>query len=213
MNLRNVLIFGDSYSTFEGYVPDGFAVYYSKTKSGETDVRAVEDTWWYSLLKETDSRLIQNNSWSGSTICNTGYNGDCSTTSSFICRLNKLIESGFFEENQIDTVFVFGGTNDNWANSPIGELKYSDWDSSELFSALPAFCYFFNRLKETLKNAEIVCIVNTELKPEIAEGLKTASAHYGIKAVALDNIDKLGGHPSVKGMKEIKDQVLTALDF
>ena len=76
-------------------------------------------------------------------------------------------------------------------------------------------CKGYSNIDDMLADtdAEIVCIVNTELKPEIAEGLKTASAHYGIKAVALDNIDKLGGHPSIKGMKEIKDQVLTALDF
>ena len=34
MNFKNVLIFGDSYSTFEDYIPNGFAVYYSKTGSG-----------------------------------------------------------------------------------------------------------------------------------------------------------------------------------
>ena len=115
MNLKNVLIFGDSYSTFEGYIPNGFAVYYSKTGSGETGIKNVEETWWYPLIKETDSRLLQNNSWSGSTICYTGYNGDCSETSSFICRLNKLTDAGFFRENEINTVFVFGGTNDSWA--------------------------------------------------------------------------------------------------
>ena len=100
MNFKNVLIFGDSYSTFEGYIPNGFAVYYSKTGSGETDVRNVEETWWYPLIKETDSRLIQNNSWSGSTICYSGYQGDCSETSSFICRLNKLTDA---EEMTMDT--------------------------------------------------------------------------------------------------------------
>ena len=41
MNFKNVLIFGDSYSTFEDYIPNGFAVYYSKKGSGETDVRNV----------------------------------------------------------------------------------------------------------------------------------------------------------------------------
>ena len=30
MSLGNVLIFGDSYSTFEGYVPEGYDVYYYK---------------------------------------------------------------------------------------------------------------------------------------------------------------------------------------
>lgn len=212
MNLKNVLIFGDSYSTFEGYIPDGFAVYYSKTEGGETDVRAVEDTWWYQLLKEIDSRLIQNNSWSGSTICYTGYNGsDCSKTSSFICRLKKLQDAGFFKENEIDTVFVFGGTNDSWAGSPVGELKYSDWEEQNLYSVLPAFCYFINELRRILPNAHIIPVINTELTPEIEEGFKAACAHYGIKPVALHNIDKRCGHPTIKGMEQIKNQIIDSL--
>ena len=212
MDLKNVLIFGDSYSTFEGYIPNGFAIYYSKPEGGETDVRAVEDTWWYPLIKETDSKLIQNNSWSGSTICYTGYNGsDCSKTSSFICRLKKLQDAGFFKENEINTVFVFGGTNDSWAGSPIGELKYSDWEEQDLYSVLPAFCFFINELRRTLPNAQIIPVINTELKPEIEDGFKAACAQYGIKPVALHNIDKRGGHPTIKGMKEIKNQIIDSL--
>ena len=103
MDFKNVLIFGDSYSTFAGYIPNGFAVYYSDNGSGETDVSKVSETWWYQLLKESNSELIQNNSWSGSTVCYTGYDGDCSETSSFIGRLNKLACAGFFEKNEINT--------------------------------------------------------------------------------------------------------------
>ena len=54
MKLNNVLIFGDSYSTFDGYIPKGYATYYSSIFREETDVRAVEDTWWYPLIKEPD---------------------------------------------------------------------------------------------------------------------------------------------------------------
>lgn len=208
MDFKNVLIFGDSYSTFEGYIPKGFAVYYSESGSGETDVRNVNETWWHRLISETNSDLIQNNSWSGSTICYTGYDGDCSETSSFICRLNKLIDAGFFKENEINTVFVFGGTNDSWANAPLGKLQYSGWEKQDLFSVLPAFCFFINKLKETLPNADIICIINTELKDEISEGFITACKHYGTKYIALQNIDKRGGHPTVKGMEAIKNQIL-----
>lgn len=211
MDFKNVLIFGDSYSTFAGYIPNGFAVYYSDNGSGETDVSKVSETWWYQLLKESNSELIQNNSWSGSTVCYTGYDGDCSETSSFICRLNKLACAGFFEKNEINTVFVFGGTNDSWANSPIGKLKYSDWEKEDLFSVLPAFCFFINKLKDILPRADIVCIINTELKPEITDGFKSACKHFGIKQVVLNDIDKLGGHPTVKGMTQIKNQILNSL--
>ena len=98
MTFNNVLIFGDSYSTFEGYIPQGYDVYY--TKNGDNDVKSVDKTWWYSLITETNSKLVLNDSWSGSTIGYTGYgNSDCSKSSSFIRRLRKLSEEGFFENN------------------------------------------------------------------------------------------------------------------
>ena len=146
---NNTLIFGDSYSTFKGYIPEGYEVYYSEEENSETDVRKVEETWWFQVFKEKNFNLMLNNSWSGSTIGYTGYdNEDCSGSSSFIYRFRKLIESGFFAENEIDTMFIFGGTNDSWCKAPLGEMKYSDWEEKDFYSVLPAMCYFFNLVKE-----------------------------------------------------------------
>ena len=205
----NTLIFGDSYSTFKGYVPDGYAVYYSENERPETDVTRVEQTWWYQVAQEAGLKLVLNNSCSGSTIGYTGYNNtDCSKSSSFIYRLKQLIENGFFAKNQIDTVFVFGGTNDSWSNAPLGEAKYSDWDEKELFSVLPAICYFLNLLKETSPQTDIYCLINTDIKPEIASCMKNACKTYNITPVTFDRIDKKCGHPTIQGMKAIKDGVL-----
>ena len=208
MMFGNIMIIGDSYSTFEGYIPKKDTTYYWENRSG-TDVRSVGETWWYKLIEETNSKLILNDSWSGSTVCHTGYDGnDTSKTSSFVYRLSEHISKGFFEENQIDTVFVFGGTNDSWANSPLGELKFGDWSNQELFSYLPAICYLICKLKETLPNAHIVCIINSELKQEIIEGTVKACEYYDVQYVKLENIDKIAGHPTVKGMRQIKEQIL-----
>lgn len=208
MNLGNVLIFGDSYSTFEGYIPKGYNVYY-RTIDGKTDVRAVEETWWYQLIKETDSNLVLNDSWSGSTVCHTGWEGvDCSKTSSFICRLNKYKENGFFKQNKIDTVFVFGATNDSWIGVPPGELKFDNFEEKELFSFLPAVAYFLKTLREVLPDSRIVYVINHELRPEFEEGIKKASQEFGVQSIEIGNIDKQCGHPSVKGMSQIKDVLL-----
>lgn len=212
MNLKNVLIFGDSYSTFKGYIPEGYATYYSEKEKPETDVRAVTETWWYPLMEQTNSNLVMNNSWSGSTIGFTGYNNtDCSGSSSFICRLDKLVESKFFEENEINTVFIFGGTNDSWSNAPLGSPKYSDWERDDLYCVLPAICYFIKRVKETLPDARIICIANTEIKAEIVNCLELASQYFGVESLRLENIDKRSGHPTIKGMAEIREQVLKVL--
>ena len=212
MNLGNVLIFGDSYSTFEGYIPEGYNIYY-RTDGGATDVRAVTETWWYQLIKETDSNLVLNDSWSGSTVCHTGwYGADCSKTSSFNFRLNKYIQSGFFKENKIDTVFVFGATNDSWIGVPLGELKFSDFKEEELFSFLPAVSCFLKTLRETLPDARIVYIVNSGLQADFEKGIKKASEQYGIQTIEVGNIDKESGHPTVKGMTEIKNVILKEIE-
>ena len=210
---NNTLIFGDSYSTFKGYVPEGYAIYYSENERPETDVTQVSQTWWYQVVEKADLKLVLNNSWSGSTIGYTGYNNtDCSKSSSFIYRLWQLIENDFFAKNQIDTVFVFGGTNDSWSNAPLGEIKYSDWEEKDLFSVLPAVCYFLNLLKETLPQTKIYCLINTEIKPEIASCMKNACEKYHITPITFNSIDKKCGHPTIQGMKNIKDSVLKVMN-
>lgn len=210
---NNVILFGDSYSTFKNYVPDGYAVYYSENERPETDVIKVEQTWWHQVVENAELNLILNNSWSGSTIGYTGYNNtDCSKSSSFIYRLKQLMENGFFAKNRIDTVFVFGGTNDSWSNAPLGDIKYSHWEEKDLFSVLPAVCYFLNLLKETLPQTKIYCLINTEIKPEIASCMKNACEKYHITPITFNSIDKKCGHPTIQGMKDIKDRVLNVLN-
>lgn len=212
MALNNVMIFGDSYSTYVEHVPQGYAVYYSGKRETPPDLVDVSQTWWHQVIREADGKLVQNNSWSGSTICYTGYGyTDRSKSSSFIYRLNKLADKGFFKENRIDTVFVFGGTNDNWCQAPVGQLQFSDWTHDSLFFVLPAVCYFFKRLKEELPNSNIYCLINTNLRADITNGMKKACEHYGIKYITFDSIDKVNGHPTVKGMTDIKEQVLKNL--
>lgn len=210
--MQNTIIFGDSYSTFEGFIPEGYAIYYRDGGNDTTDVTKVEETWWYQVMKEAELNLILNDSWSGSPLCYTGYEGaDCSKTSSFIYRLRKYIDEGFFEKNKIDKIFLFGATNDSAANSPLGEIKYDDFKEEDLFSVLPAIAYFVKTLKEIAPQADIYCLVNTEMKPEIVEAFQKACDKFGATAVVFKHINKSNGHPTVQGMKDIKNQVLEYL--
>ena len=207
--MKNAVIFGDSYSTFEGFIPEGYDTYYPDTDTGVT---SVTQTWWYQLMEEAGLNLILNDSWSGSTIGYLGYNdSDCSKTSSFIPRLNKFIQNGFFKNNKIDTVFVFGGTNDSWIKSPLGTLKYDNFENQDFYSVLPAISYFLKTLKNTLPDAEIYCLINTGLKTEISDCFEKSCEKYNITKITFDAIDKINGHPSVKGMQEIKNTVLNVI--
>lgn len=205
--IKNVMIFGDSYSTFSGFIPEGYAVYYSKKDAHETGVNQVDKTWWRQLFDDMNFNLVRNDSWSGSTIGYTGYSGDCSGTSSFICRLEKLRAEGFFDKNEIDTVFIFGGTNDSWVKAPVGEVMLSGHKREDLFTVLPAIGYFVSKLKETLPKANIFFIINTKLSPEIDGGIKLICEHSGVPFITLKDIDKRSGHPTALGMTQIKEQV------
>ena len=212
--MKNLLILGDSYSTFEGCVPEGYNPYYHPVYTGDhvgSDVTCADMTWWGILTRELNLNLVRNDSWSGSTICHTGYNGtDCSKTNSFIFRLERLISEGFFEKNEIDTIIVFGGTNDAWARSPLGELKYSDFTEGDLYSVLPAVGYLLTRLK-TLSGAKILFVVNSGIGPAVSGGIKDACHHCEVPYVKLREIEKHHGHPNAAGMAQMAEQIKTAL--
>ena len=82
---------GDSYSTFEGYLqPDTNSIWYYTLPRHKTDVVSVRQTWWHQLIRENDYRLCVNNSFSGATICNTGYRKADYSDRSFITRMDEL---------------------------------------------------------------------------------------------------------------------------
>ena len=201
---NKVFIMGDSYSTYDGYIPEGYHSYYSDQREIAPVIKGVEKTWWKILEKENNLDIILNDSFSGSTVCNT-VRETLSIETSFVRRIDKYVKENFFAENKINTMFVFGGTNDSWIDCPIGELKYSDWTDDDLKCVLPAFCYLINRAKEVVEN--IIVIINTDLKPEITKGFTEACEKNEIKCLCLKEIDKEGGHPTELGMKQISNQL------
>ena len=208
VSFGNTVILGDSYSTYEGYIPEGNSSWYKAGGSKQTDVTDASHTWWHQLMSASGSNLLLNDSWSGTTICNTGYNGEDVSDKSFVARADALIEKGFFKENDVDTIFVFGGTNDTWANSPVGELKYSNWTEEDLYSSLPAFCYLIDILKKAEPDAKIICVLGTMLSKEIKQGYNDACMHYGVIPVRLNITDVYNSHPTIRGMTQIKNQIL-----
>ena len=121
MTFGNIVIFGDSYSTFPGVVPKDFHVYYTGKRTEQPDLQSAEQLWWHRLMTETGSKVVQNNSFSGSSVCNTVREW-LDETSSFLSRFDRLVQEGFFQENEVNTVFILGATNDSWSNAPVGEV-------------------------------------------------------------------------------------------
>jgi len=203
----SVSILGDSYSTFQGYLePDTNAVWYwAKPDPKRTDLNSVRQTWWHKFVKENGYKLEVNNSFSGSTICFSGYRKEGSSSfsdysdRSFVTRLTAL--------GNPDIILVFGGTNDSWAGSPIGEYKYQNYLRNDLYSFRPAVAFLLENLIDYYPNVKIYFMLNDGLKEEINESVLSVCRHYGIDCIVLHDIDKISGHPSVKGMESIANQV------
>ncbi len=209
----NLFILGDSYSTFAGYIPEGFEPYYSPEGREETDVTSVRETWWNIFTEKSNANLVRNCSWSGTTICHTGYKGHDYYERSFVTRFENLVAEGFFEKNHIDTVIVFGGTNDSGYNAPLGEEMYSGFEKEALYLVRPAVMYLAKRIKEVLPNARTVFVINCDIKQEVSDILLRAAHEYGHEVIALEGIDKNCGHPTIKGMSQIADSVLSYFSF
>ena len=188
-------------STFYGHVsPAANLCWYGVPgEKKENDVTKVEETWWYRFIHEHGFQLERNNSYSGSTVCHTGYEKADYSDRSFITRIHNL--------GTPDIILVFGGTNDSWAGAPIGAYQYDGWTKADLYSFRPAFCYLLASLKQLYPAARIYNITNSELSEEVTDSMDEICRHYGIENIRLHDIDKQWGHPSVQGMQSIDAQV------
>lgn len=202
----SVTIFGDSYSTFEGYLtPDTMETWYFDRHDDprRTDVSSVRQTWWWQVIQRMSWKLEVNNSWSGATICNTGYDDADYTHRSFVTRLNSL--------GSPDIILLLGATNDSWCGAPIGEYKYADWRRADLYTFRPALAYLLSHLQDRYPTARLYYILNSDLKESINTSVAQICQHYGVPLIRLRGIDKTSGHPNIRGMQQIADQVVAAL--
>lgn len=200
-----ISILGDSYSTYKGYVqPDSNICWYGhEERKKVNDVRNVGQTWWRLLAAQGGYRIEVNNSYSGATICHTGYEGKDYSDRSFVSRHDHL--------GQPDIILVFGGTNDSWAGAPLGEYQYADWTKAQLYHFRPAFACLLASLAKRYPQAKVYNISNCDLNPAYTEAMAEICRHYGIIDIALHDIEKQNGHPDVAGMQEICRQVLDVL--
>lgn len=208
-----VSILGDSYSTFEGWMqPRWNAIWYFPETDGRTnrdnDVKLVEQTWWYQVARDMGYILERNNSFSGSTICYTGYEDGTGRHNDYSDRsfIGRAADLG-----HPDVILVCGGTNDSWCGAPVGEYKWSGWTNEDLYCFRPAMAKMCSELKTLYPHARTVFILNSELRDDISESVHRICRYYGIECVDLHDIEKQAGHPSVAGMKAFAVQVEAAL--
>lgn len=68
-----VSIIGDSISTYEGFNPRGYSVFYDNINQQLNGVTSVSDTWWAKVNQYLNADLCVNNSYSGSRVSGNGF--------------------------------------------------------------------------------------------------------------------------------------------
>ena len=208
-------VLGDSYSAFEGYVtPDSNDVWYCLPPDNYIDVTCVEEMWWHQVAVEKGWLLEQNNSFSGSLVCNLDF-AHYYGAHSFLRRMNDL--------GNPDVFFVFGGTNDVWDEATLGDFVYEDWTEEQLCSFRPALAYLFEYLKIAYPRARTYFMLDEHLgegnnvNHELCEAFKSSvheiANHCGITCIDLADIHKSWGHPNKEGQSSIARQVIEALEM
>ena len=200
-----VSILGDSYSTFEGSLtPAKNKPYYLKPPKARGGVESVDQTWWMQVINGMEGKLEVNNSYSGSTICYTGYNKLDFSKTSFVKRAAELGEP--------DVIFVCGGTNDAWAKSPLGEFKYEDITEEDCKGFRPACAKMLATLNEKHPKAKLYFILNNDIGGGVPKSVDEIAKHYEVPVIKLNkSVEKANGHPTAAGMKAFADIVLAGV--
>jgi len=202
-------LLGDSYTTFKGHIPEGHFIYYPI----ETipDVASAEDTWWAQLIARRGLKLLMNDSWSGSTISTRVREGH-SLDEAFVNRMKVTLSEKGIGGEMPELILIFGGTNDSWIDNEIGGQQYSDWSDEDLKKVIPAYCRILDYVLACNPRATVVGVINSDIKPEIQDGIEEACRHYGVPGLRIHDVSKINGHPDKLGMTQIADQIDAFLD-
>ena len=230
---KKVSIIGDSISTFNGYNPSGYAVFYPKG-----NVTSVSQTWWYQVINELEMTLLKNCSWSGSEC----YGDSSSTTSAAAGCSTKRINDLADGTTKPDIIFCYIGINDFYNNTGLPDTMWTPAsatpaDSTNINNFFDAYVIMINKIKQTYPNARVFCFTLMDC-PTVKTGyplingagvaLNTFNDHirlvantFGCDVIELHNcglhqynFSSFGTdttHPNVAGHAKMKDKVKVEL--
>lgn len=175
---KKVSLLADSITTYRGYNPSGYAVYYPTF-----DITSVDKTWWKQFVDITGLELLVNGAWSGSAVSKPrqGSAPACNAT-----RINALASNGV----KPDIILTFIGINDFSEDIEVGEwnggvLPKQLGDSGYYNSFSEAYALMVANLMTTYPDAEIFCC--TILDATTFGGSQYDSVDPGVYPTAFNN--------------------------
>lgn len=221
-------IIGDSISTFEGYNPKGYKVFYDESTGLRAGVLSAEDTWWDKVISFFGGELLVNNAWSGSRVTmlpkkniDELFPSACSPE-----RISNLHQGDVMP----DVIVVNMGVND-WANG-VGTWCDDLCSINEGYAAFDgAYSDMLQKIKKNYPDSEIWCCTLCETyipnKPSFKFPHKYAGIHIeeynqSIYKLAQENQCRVvdlykyhvpyasmdGTHPTEEGMSTIASLII-----
>lgn len=217
-------VLGDSISTYEGYVPRGYPVFYMLANRYEASLSTVHDTWWGQVIRHFDGALMKNDSWSGSLTVERleepAFSCGCSAE-----RTGNLGAQG----EKPDILLLFMGTNDCGWRVPLQSEDKRDMGVFE-----NAYDTMLSRVRENYPEAEVFCLTvyrkscaaapqyqereeHIEMAERYCEVIRSAAKRAGCHVVELHDgnvtVDTIDGlHPSLDGMTAIARAVIHEME-
>lgn len=188
-NNSRIAIIGDSISTYEGYMPGSWRVYYEGKIRQYTGVLSVEDTWWKLLSKKLCASEVRSYSYSGSMVEGAGFPAACSPS-----RIQAVVDDGF----NPDTFIIFMGINDYGWGGSLNQAKggseaksymvdecFSDTESflaneSSLSDFESAYLQLLKNINDNFAEAAVFCC---SLLPAYISGINIDTFAYNLRNV------------------------------
>lgn len=190
---------GDSISTYQDYILDGYDCFYPYPTA---DVNDVNFTWWMQVVNKLGAGLFVNNSYSGSCV---------STTNSSATQNDSRLATTVFGEEKPDVIVIYMGSNDCAS-------MYVD-----LQGFGPAYEKMLQKLQALCPEAEIVvCTLAKTIfysasdQAAYNEKIIDAAEKYNATLLDLSSADISdhlvdSAHPKTSGMTIIANKVIEEL--
>ncbi len=143
-----VSILGDSLSTFEGYQPEGYAVFYDREKQALNGITSVYDMWWAKVNQALHAYLCVNNAYSGSKVAGLQFPSGNTMDRIRHLRTKKLSP---------DLILVYLGTNDFGYGIPLYDKTATMLHRHTAFAFQPAYEIMLERIHRCYPKAIIAC--------------------------------------------------------
>ncbi len=154
-----VSVVGDSISTYDGYIPEGYLGYYAGCQIKDYGLTDVHDTWWMRIIDALGGELCVNNSYSGSEVSGANFpSSSCEERCSSLGRSSLTADDArhVAEVSQqdilLDLILIHMGTNDRLYGLPVG---LDSPDDSERFYG--SYRMMLRRIKGHYPKAIIAC--------------------------------------------------------